>query len=262
MNAQRTDAAHFQSPAREMLEHTVTILLGIGHSKQALLEELQDILSERKDSERSFDPAQVQTIAGYSHVLAHWYADPDFRDRRFPDRPAALPLNGSKRSLAALIRRVFPKRRVPAIVDALLALGAIRRHGRLYVPCARHVSFASDPSMAHLHAYMSLLGQMRTVAHNLACTRGDELLFERAATNASVPIGALPTIHRHIRRVLADVLFRIDAYLSRWEVREGSEPTTLVGAGAFVFDNYTTRRSTANPSSRGKSRAIRGSRHD
>lgn len=252
MNARRVPRAARISPAREILEHTATILLDIGLSKQSLLEEMRDILRHKNDRPHPFDPEGLRTVAGYTHVLAHWYADPDYRDRRSPRQPAALPLNGGHRNLAALIRRVFPRQRVNETANALVALGAVRRRGRRYVPTAPYVSFSSDPETAHMHAYMALLGQMRTIAHNLACTDETERLFERAATNASVPVSALPTIHRHFSRVLANTLVQLDAYLSRWETHSGSEPTTLVGAAAFAFDDSRTLRRAAH--SRGSRR--------
>ena len=261
MNVHRAPGADRTSPAREILEHTATILLDIGLSKQSLLHELRDVLRQKPEPTRSFDPAGMRNVAGYTHVLAHWYSDPDYRDRRSPRLPAALPLNGSRRSVASLIRRVFPRSQVQTTANALIALGAVRRQGRRYVPHAPHVSFSSDPGLAHVHAYMALLGQMRTIARNLASEDDAELLFERAATNASVPVSALPTIHRHIRRVLADTLGRLDAYFSRWESHSGSEPTTLIGAAAFAFDESTTpgREIHARPLRR--TRAIRGARH-
>jgi hypothetical protein len=261
MNAHRLPGADRTSPAREILEHTATILLDIGLSRQSLLDELRDILRQKGDPTRPFDPTGTQNVAGYTHVLAHWYADPDYRDRRSPRRPAALPLNGPRRSVATLIRRVFPKNQVQKTATALIALGAIRRQGRRYVPRAPHVSFSSDPGVAHLHAYMALLGQMRTIAHNLACEDETQLLFERAATNSRVPVSALPTIHRHIRRVLADTLGRLDAYFSRWETDAGSGPTTLVGAAAFAFDDSTIPGRAAHPRANRRTQARRRGLH-
>jgi hypothetical protein len=261
MNVQRAPGADRTSPAREILEHTATILLDIGLSKQSLLQELREILRGLPEPNRAFDPASLRNVNGYTHVLTHWYSDPDYRDRRSPRRPAALPLNGSGRSVATLVRRIFPKTQVQTAVKALIALGAIRRQGRRYVPRAPHVSFSSDPAIAHVHAYMALRGQMRTIARNLACEDETGALFERAATNASVPVSALPTIHRHTSRVLADTLARLDAYYSRWETDSGSEPTTLIGAAAFAFDDSIIPGRARNSRDLRRTRAIRGTRH-
>ncbi len=261
MNARRTPRGSRSSPGREILEHTAEILLGVGVSKQTLLDELRDILRHKQEPSRPFDPAGLHDAAGYAHVLAHWYADPDYRDRRSPRQPAALPLNGAQRSVAALVRRVFPKQRVQTTVEVLIELGAIQRKGRRYVPNSPFVSFSNDTAVAHVYAYMALLGHMRTIAHNLGCNDDTQLLFERTATNARVPVSALPTIHRHLRRVLADTLFRLDAYFSRWETRSGSEPTTLVGAAAFAFDDSTIPGRAKPLRDRRRTRAKRASRH-
>jgi len=261
MNAHRGPDTSRNSPVREILEHTATTLLDVGISKQQLLGELQDILRHKPDSSHLFDPARSHDIIGYTQVIAHWYTDPDFRDRRAVRRPAALPLNGRQRSVAALIRRVFPRQRVAAIAATLIALGAIRRHGRRYVPNAHFVSFSTDPAVAHVHAFMTLLGHMRTIAHNLACDDETRRLFERAATNARVPVRALPTIHRHISRVMGDAILRLDAYFSRWEARSVAEPTTLIGAAAFAFDDATIPGHATLSRGRRRTRAKRGSRH-
>lgn len=261
MNAHRVPGANRSSPAREILEHAATILLDIGVSKESMLDEMRNILRELPEPVRTFDPTGLRNVAGYTHVLAHWYSDPDYRDPRAPNQPAALPLSGSGRSVATLIRRVFPSSKVPAITKALIELGAIRRQGRRYLPRDQYVSFASDPAVAHVHAYMALLGHMRTIARNLDTQDETHLLFERAATNARVPVNALPAIHGYIRRVMADALIRLDAYFSRWESRSGSEPTTLVGAAAFAFDESPTPARAIHPRIFRRRRPIRGSRH-
>jgi hypothetical protein len=261
MKRQRVDRTASTSPAREILEHTATILLDIGMSKQSLLDELGSVLQSRADASHPFDPAGLREVSGYAHVLAHWYADPDYRDPRSTRTPAPLPLNGQRRSVAALIRRVFPKERVHATANALIALGAIKRRGRRYIPNAQFVLYSKDPAVAHTHAYMALLGHMRTIAYNLACKDETRLLFERAATNARVPVSALPTIHRHVRRVFADALLRIDAYFSRWETQSGRQPTTLIGAAAFAFDDSNIAARATRSRELQRTRAKRGARH-
>jgi uncharacterized protein DUF6502 len=58
-------------------------------------------------------------------VLSGWWADPDFQDEQ--GAPARLPIRGSRRSFAALVRRYSGESIVGSILDELLRVGAVKR---------------------------------------------------------------------------------------------------------------------------------------
>lgn len=58
-------------------------------------------------------------------VLAGWWTDSDFLDE--DGRPLALPLRGSRRSFAALVKRYSGEPRVITLLDELVRVKAVRR---------------------------------------------------------------------------------------------------------------------------------------
>jgi hypothetical protein len=84
---------------------------------------------------------------------------------------------------------------------------------------------------------MSLAGMLRTVQHNISGADARSTLLERAAMNPSIPVRALPEIHRRIKREVTALLWKLDGYLRSWEVEPGSEPTTRLGVGAYAYED-------------------------
>src|SRR5204863_8999509 len=90
----------------------------------------------------------------------------------------------------------------------------------------------------HIHALTSLVGMLRTVKHNISYAHDEQArLLERAAASPCVPIRALPEIHRRVKRDMTALLWKLDGYLRSWEVKPGSEPTTHMGVGAYVYED-------------------------
>ena len=225
-----------RSYAQEVLNECATILVKTGHSPKELVRTLRQICRALDEPPRPFDPGAIAYVVGLSHVVAHWYSDPAFRDKR--NQPLRLPLQGPDPCLAKLVRRVFPLQDVKIVAASLARAGAVKRHGRLYAPTGRYVSLTRDVSSAHIHALTSLVGMLRTVQHNISCPDDEHArLLERRATSPYVPIRALPQIHRRIKRDMTALLWKLDGYLRSWEVKPGSEPTTHIGVGAYVYED-------------------------
>src|SRR5487761_1562846 len=168
------------------------------------------------------------------NVMTLWHEDPRYRDAA--SRPMRLKLNARGRSLAQLIRRAWPQGDVRLIARALVRSGAVKRRGPWYEPTGRFVSLRGEPPAALAHALLSARGLLRTPEPNLASPHRDPLL-ERQATNSHIPVSALPMIHRYVKREAGNLLARFDAYLRRFEVPAGSEPTVLFGLAAFAFED-------------------------
>jgi hypothetical protein len=253
-----------RSYAQEVLSECAAILVKTGHSPTELERTFREICRRQNEPARPFDPSSMPYVAGLSHIVAHWYADPTFLDHR--DQPRPLPLRGRGPCLAKLIRRVLPRERVEAVTESLMRTGAVQRRGRLYAPKDRFVELTHDLSSVHVHGLTSLVGMLRTVQHNISCGDENLKLLERVATNLYVPIRALPEIHRRIKREVTALLWKLDGYLRSWEVEPGSERTTRVAVGAYASeDPIITGAATADPdvppprrrSRRGRTRAAR-----
>ena len=167
-------------------------------------------------------------------VMTLWHEDPQYRDASH--QPLRLKLHGRGPCLAQLIRRVSEHGDVRLIASALVRFGAVEQRGPWYAPAGRFVSFKDQPPAALAHTLMSARALLGTIEHNLHTRDPREAWLERFAFNSHIPVSALPTVHRYMKREGDNLLARIDAYLKRWEVPADSEPTVLVGFAAFAFE--------------------------
>ena len=232
------------SYAHAVLAESAHILVRTGHSPKQLLEEFREICGAIPEPSRVFDPRCVPYVEGLPHILAHWFTDPAYVDAQ--GKPIPLRLRSRGPCLAALIRHVLPSHESDYVADSLVKTGAIRRRGGLYTPIDRYVSFIKHAPMSQMHGLASLARLLGTLQHNAACHEDSAMLLERSVKNPHIPISALPTVHRRIKRDVDALLWKLDGYLRRREVEPGSEPTTSVGVSAYAFEDPTannTRRS-------------------
>jgi hypothetical protein len=168
-------------------------------------------------------------------VMTLWHEDPQYRDASH--QPLRLKLRARGPCLAQLIRRASEHGDVRLIACALVRSGAVEQRGPWYTPAGRFVSFKDQPPAALAHTLMSTRALLGTIEHNLHTRDPREARLERLAFNSHIPVSALPTVHRYMKREGDNLLARIDAYLKRWEVPKGSEPAVLVGFAAFAFED-------------------------
>lgn len=168
-------------------------------------------------------------------IMTLWHDDPRYRD--VSHRPSRLKLRARGPCLAQLIRRASGRGDVRVIALALIRAGAVLRRGAWYEPAGRFVSFKDQPRAALAHTLMSARALFGTIEHNLHTRDARDALLERAAFNSHIPVSALPTVHRYLKRQGDNLLARVDAYFKRWEVPAGSEPTVCVGLAAFAFED-------------------------
>jgi hypothetical protein len=206
--------------------------------EREIRERIRDIARRMPDPERIVGAGVKHDAILLPNIMTLWHEDPKYRDTL--SRPARLKLRARGPCLAQLIRRVWPRGDVRLIARALVRSGAVRRRGAWYEPNGRFVSFREAPPAALAHTLMSVRGLLRTIEHNLATRDAHDALLERHAINSHIPVAALPTVHRYFKREVANLLGRADAYLKRWEVPPGSEPTVLVGLATFAYEDSNT----------------------
>lgn len=168
-------------------------------------------------------------------IMTLWHEDPKYRDASH--RPSRLRLRARGPCLARLIRRASGRGDVHVIALALVRSGAVQRRGVWYEPAGRFVSFKDQPRAALAHTLMSARALFWTIEHNLHTHDARDALLERLAFNSHIPVSALPTVHRYLKRQGDNLLARVDAYFKRWEVPAGSEPTVCVGLATFAFED-------------------------
>lgn len=168
-------------------------------------------------------------------IMTLWHEDPKYRDASH--RPSRLKLRARGPCLAQLIRRASGRANVRIIALALIQSGAVQRRGVWYEPAGRFVSFKDQPRAALSHTLTSARALFGTIEHNLHARDARDALLERVAFNSHIPVSALPTVHRYLKRQGDNLLARVDAYFKRWEAPAGSEPTVCVGLAAFAFED-------------------------
>src|SRR5438046_3066404 len=120
----------------------------------------------------------------------------------------------------------------------LIETGAVQKlpAGR-YIPTDRYVSLRTHDSSVQVHGLTPVVAMLTAVSHNIATDDEVNRFAELAASNAHIPIRALPIIHRRIKRLLTRVYWKVDEYLRGWEVRPGSEPTTRLRVGGYASED-------------------------
>jgi hypothetical protein len=245
------------SYSREFVERLVHILVHSGHSPKQLAREFRDICGGLEEPARRWDPTRLSFIADLPHVIAHWYADPQYLDSR--GAPLPLPLRGRGPSLCGLIERVLPGENAVAVAQTLSRVQGVRRRAGRYVPSGRCIVFPQ--TSARVPGLAALLGMLRTVEHNVAGVKTSAIL-ERTAINPSFPVSALPAFHRRLKALATDFLWNVDGDMRRRENGAAHGAKTRMGVGVFAFEEplapeQGTRKPRAPPGerrSRGRSR--------
>ncbi len=227
-------ALYGTSDVRQILQHAARFLVSTGHAPTDIARQFASVCKSLRATGTDDASELSLYVAKLPDVLSIWLTDPQYTDAQ--GNPARLALHGRKRSLGALIRRVFPGADIVAVAESLIRSKSVRKQNGHYVAVARYLSFAEELAYAREHSLQSVLGLLSTVQHNLSCDSPENRLLERSATNMSVPARALPAIHRRFKRELGAMLTRMDAYLREFEVAPGSEPTTTVRLGAYAAE--------------------------
>jgi hypothetical protein len=249
-----------QDYSREILERLARILQQTGHSPKALAKEFQEICRQLEEPTQRWDPSSRLLVADLAHVTAHWYADPDYFDAR--GAPKALPRGGKAPSLSALIEKVLPGREPDAIIDSLAEVHAISRHGALYRPTGKSLTYSRHRLSARLHGLSALLAMLRTLERNTSHPIGSRL-FERAAINPRFPVRALPATYRRLKSRADNFLCLTDDDMRQTELPKESKDTTRLWVGVYFSEDPPAtgagaqgrvRKSPRRASSRGRMR--------
>jgi len=180
-------------------------------------------------------------------VATRWLGDREFLTEGPLGQPRRLRLRGSGPSLTKLIRLVVPDGDVGEIVAFLVESGAVRKVGEYFELKSRFVPFRTDAAAALFHTVDRVRGLVDTIGHNMACSDADSTWAERSATNRHIPERAAPVIHRYLRRRVEALMSGVDAYLRRWEVEPGSEPTMEISLSAAAHQSHSAGQVGATP---------------
>ena len=234
--------------SREFLRRIGRILVRSGCTPQQLRREFEEVCRSLEAPRHRGDPHRLGFVADLPHVIARWHQDEDYLDPE--GSPIPLPLEGSGRSLTALIARALPSADPARVLEILTDLRAVRRHGKRFLPTGRQLFLNAQRPAALAHGLSALLGMLRTVEHNLSVTP-DRRLFERTAINPRFPRSALPRFHREFARRATEVLWDVDVDMGREEAKPRAGKMMRLGVGLYVFDDTPGSQGERRRSGRG-----------
>jgi hypothetical protein len=179
-----------------------------------------------------------------SQILTAWHTDPDFLDA--DGKPVMLAADGSRASLAELLKRYAGDVPHGALLKELTLLGLVKQQGKAFKVVSRHyVRSASDPDLLH-QAGQALHDHATTLAHNVDASRTEPARFERMATTRTLPRRHLRAFGKFLESEGEAFLERADAWLathsrvaeSKDRSRKRNEPVVRAGVGVYSIQDH------------------------
>ncbi len=224
-----TAEKEFALPGKAQTVSRVSALTGLTRKEVARLQGLEEHVPE---AERHHRPARV---------IGGWVREKRYHDGR--GRPADLPMEGERRSFAALVREFSGDIPPRAMADELLRVGAIellsdgnvRLLTRAYIPRGDQAE------------KLGILGSdvadlIRTIDHNLTCGPA-EAHFQRRVSYDNVPAELVRGLKQTLSRRSQSCLESLDRILSKAD-RDRSPGIkgagrARVGVGIYYFEERT-----------------------
>ena len=157
-------------------------------------------------------------------VLGGWINDPEFQRR--DGLPKDLTYDGES-SFTTLVRKYSGDMPVAAMQKALTKSGNICTTGDNQIRLLSHAYLPSDDPVEHINILGIDARQLiETINHNITAD-GQDLRFQRKASNHQVSIEAIPAVKRFLSRKGQSFLEEIDHYLTEHESDEHDDTAEL-----------------------------------
>ncbi|MCP3690445.1 MAG: hypothetical protein GY784_18745 [Gammaproteobacteria bacterium] len=209
---------HFAPEGKRQTVSYVAIITGLNRKEVKRMLELD---SSQPDAEPRQYNRSIRVIGG-------WLNDPDFL--RVDGLPKDLAYDGD-RSFSSLVRNYSGDMPVAAMHKALTKSGNICMTDDNHVRLLKHAYLPSDDPVEHINILGVDTAQLiDTINHNLTAS-GENLRFQRKASNYKVSKNAVPVIKRFLARKGQAFLEEVDHYLSEHEIEDGA--TTEISISVF-----------------------------
>jgi Family of unknown function (DUF6502) len=241
MNARRGStgparASSLSSTSLEAVGRFVRILARCGATSQDIVRAVRTAADRIPAGWAVRAREATREIHDAAHVLTLWFSEVGFLDAA--GKPVSLPLEGASRSFTTLVRSVDKRLDPQEVLAYLLRSGAVRRQGQRYVPRARVLVLRGTQGPDYFHTLTVLTHMLGTLEHNVLPKRVVRGWFEYSAENPRFPARARGELDERVKRLGAEVLSRLDAYMRRREVtRRPGEPTLRVGVGMHLWES-------------------------
>jgi hypothetical protein len=214
----------FAVPGRKPSDSRVAILTGLTRKDVRRLREALEGSSRAKPSSAN----------RATRVLSAWHQDADFCDPS--GQPSSLPIEGKRRSFAALVRRYSGDMPPRAMLEELERVRAVRctRDGRVRILTRSYLPGDDDPQGVRILG--TAVGDLlATIDHNLDRDRKGPRRLQRSVSNVRVEKRSVPIFRRTAERHGQDFLEALDDWLSAHEAEEGEG--VRVGVGIYLFQD-------------------------
>jgi len=209
---------HFALPGRKQTDSRISVITGLTRKDVARI----------KKVDKPADEASALSYNRAARVVSAWVRD--YPMEGTASGVALLPVEGSRRSLSALIHKYSGDMPVRAVIDELLRVGAIRIHD------------SGEAELLHRH-YMPPPGERRklvylgddvgdlisTIGHNLTA-KPSEALFQRKVFYDNIPAEHLASV-RAVARKRGEAA--IDALVNDMGAHDRDANEKVQGEGRF-----------------------------
>lgn len=189
---------------------------------------------KRLAGEVATEPASPNRI---SQVLTGWHTDPEFLGR--DGRPAELPPDGERASVAALLARYAGDVPHGALLKELKGLGlVVPGAAGLRVTARDYIRSASDPDLLR-QGGVALHDHAATIVHNVDTKRDAPARFERMATRIDLAAADAREFQALLEVRGQAFLEDMDTWLAtRARAAGGAKPGAGVRAGVGMYAIY------------------------
>ncbi len=202
----------------------VSVLTGLNRKEVARLHRLPPV--DEADGE-------WRTRAG--QVLARWFVDPDFLDRK--GDPLDLPFAEGSPNFSELVKKYSGDMYPRSIADELLRLGLVEEtQGRLRMTFRGYVP-TNDPAMVIDILGLDTAAFIETIDHNIEADN-DSKLMQLRAVSYSLPASQVEDFLRESRRGGQQLIENVADWLGRHEIdeqegKDNSIELRTIGLGVY-----------------------------
>ncbi len=213
---------HFVPAGKKQTASNVAIITGLNRKEVKRMLELD--ASQPAPKTRQYNRS--------IRVLGGWINDPDYL--RADGLPKDLVYDGDG-SFSSLVRKYSGDMPVAAMQRALTKSGNICMTNDNHVRLLNHAYLPSDDPVEHINILGVDTAQLiDTINHNLTAS-GEDLRFQRKASNHLVSKDAVPAIKRFLSRKGQAFLEEVDHYLTEHEAENGD--TTELSVSVFYHQS-------------------------
>ncbi|MBI4584084.1 MAG: hypothetical protein HY717_08685 [Planctomycetes bacterium] len=218
----------FGIPGRKPSVSRASVITGLTRKEVARLSEQSE----------EYNPAIFERYNRAARVITGWIRDKKFIDGR--GRPLVLPLEGSAKCFAELVRQFSGDMPSRAVLDELLQVGAVERVGEDQVKLVSR-GYVPRGGEGEKEEKIKILGTdvadlIATINHNLI-QAPERAFFQRKVAYDNLPVEFLPSLREKASLQSQELLEDLDRLMSRHD-RDANPEAEGTGRKRAVLGIY------------------------